>query len=375
MKLLFVIDNLRTGGAQRQLVTLAVGLQQRGHSVEVFCYAPGELLAPPLYEMRIPIRQHFKSSRFSSDVVSSLRNLIKKGQYGLALSFLTTPNLYTILAGKIFNLPRLPVVISERFCDLQQEMTFMERLPRYLYNLADHIVVNSQHQRINFENKYPRLKGRISTIYNGYDLEKFSPTLIESNNPTLKLLTIASVSRYKNGLCLIEALHVLRYLYGLLPTVSWIGRKDMAGHRLAYLREMERMIREYHLESQWQWLGERSDIVQQLQQHDVLVHPSYGEGLPNAVCEAMACARPVIISNTLDHPMLIKDGQSGYLFDWQDPRDLAQKIKIFSDLSLTQRKEMGLRGRRYAEQNLSIDRYVADYECLFSKISNGPQSH
>ena len=53
MKLLFVIDNLSTGGAQRQMVNLGVGLHQLGHQIDFFCYAPGTCsqgrFAPPRF--------------------------------------------------------------------------------------------------------------------------------------------------------------------------------------------------------------------------------------------------------------------------------------------------------------------------------------
>ena len=48
MKILCVIDNLSTGGAQRQIINLANGLHSRGHQVSIFCYAPGDMLAQHL---------------------------------------------------------------------------------------------------------------------------------------------------------------------------------------------------------------------------------------------------------------------------------------------------------------------------------------
>ncbi len=55
----------------------------------------------------------------------------------------------------------------------------------------------------------------------------------------------------------------------------------------------------------------------------------------------MSCARPVIISDTLDHPLLVTPGENGFLFDYRDPADLAEKIKIFASLPLEARREMG----------------------------------
>jgi GalNAc-alpha-(1->4)-GalNAc-alpha-(1->3)-diNAcBac-PP-undecaprenol alpha-1,4-N-acetyl-D-galactosaminyltransferase len=369
-KFLFVIDNLSTGGAQRQMVNLALGLSSRGYRVEVFCYTHGDLLAKPLIEAGILIHWHYKRSRFSLDVIFALRKLIYSGHFDVILSFLTTPNFYALLAGRFLKLNALPVIVSERFCDLPQGVDLVDRFTRQFYRIATYVVANSNHQRMNLLNKYPWLKNKISTIYNGYDLETFSPASAEPNNKPLKILAIASVSPYKNGLCLVEALNILHQRDGLNFSVDWIGQLVMMGDRLVYLNEMNQAIKKYGLDQQWQWLNQRSDIVDQLHQHDVLVHPSFGEGLPNVVCEALACARPVIVSNTLDHSQLVTDGENGFLFNCKDPQDLANKIKLFYNLSLDKRREMGLNGRKYAETHLSKKRLTDDYESLFLKCLN-----
>jgi glycosyltransferase involved in cell wall biosynthesis len=371
MNLLFVIDNLGTGGAQRQMVNLAVGLVARGHQVRVFCYSPGDKLAQPLRDVGVSIDWREKQSRYSLDVILALRHIIANGHFDAVLSFLTTPNFYALIAGRLAKGRRLPVIVSERFCDLPQGMGLMERMVRQTYRLADHVIVNSYHQMDNFAQKHPFLRSHISTIYNGYDLRSFVPPLSEPNNKPLRILCIASVSPYKNGLCLVEALNLLNKKDKGLFHVSWIGQRVMAGERLVYLREMEAKIEQYSLGEYWHWLDQRTDIVEQLQQHDVLVHPSYGEGLPNVVCEALACGRPVILSNTLDHPRLVQDGQSGYLFDWRDASDLAEKITRFTELSGEERACLGKKGRQFAEAHLSMDRYVDEYEKLFMNLLSG----
>ena len=366
-KLLFVIDNLSTGGAQRQMVNLAMGLQQCGYQVEFFCYAEGDLLAKPLYAAGIPVHWQIKTSRYSIDVIQALRKLIRQNHYDLALAFLTTPSFYAIVSGRLAA-RNLPIVVSERFTDLPGRVSRRERMTRELYRFANQVTANSYHQRDNLARKYPYLKDRLSTIYNGYDLEAFFPPDQEPLNDPLRILTIASISPYKNGLCLVEALHILREKYHLAPHVDWIGQRLRMGERLEYLNAMDSKIAEYGLKSQWQWLDQRSDIVDQMQQHDLLVHPSYGEGLPNVVCEALACGRPVVVSDVLDHARLVQDGVSGYLFNVDQPAELAERIAQFSALSAEERRAMGQSGRRFAEENLSLSRFVNDYDRLFQSL-------
>jgi GalNAc-alpha-(1->4)-GalNAc-alpha-(1->3)-diNAcBac-PP-undecaprenol alpha-1,4-N-acetyl-D-galactosaminyltransferase len=368
VKLLFVIDNLSTGGAQRQMVNLGVGLHQLGHQIDFFCYAPGDLLAGPLRAADIPVRIVQKKSRFSPDVLFALRDQIHARGYDLLLSYMTTPNVYAILATRF--LPRRPrIVISERLNDLPGKGTLMQEMSRQLYRLADHVVVNSHHQREDFVRRYRWMSGRISTIYNGVDVKLFHPPEHEPADEPFRLLSIASIALHKNGLCLLSALAVLDTEYGLCPYVSWAGQHVTDNPvRAAYIRKMDDAIAAQALGERWKWLYQQKDVIPLYHGHHALIHPSYLEGLPNVVCEALACGRPVIVSNVLDHPRLVQHGISGYLFEPQDAHDLARCIKRLHDMSADERHEMGQQGRRFAEQHLSLERLCHDYERLFEEL-------
>jgi len=369
MKILLLIDNFGTGGAQRQLVNLALGLHKRGLDVAFFCYATGSLLADEVMLANIPIHFQQKKSRFSLEIILKLRKFLRADKFDLILSFLPTPNFYAISAAQ-FLMQKPRVIVSERSYDPPTGATTINKFIRIFYIFADHITVNSRHQTENLKRNYPWLKKRISTIYNGYDLGRFSPGNNESDKEKpLKALVIASISTIKNGLCLVRALQALKQR-GIPVEVSWVGRQDMVGERLAYRKKMNAEIENLGVASQWKWLGERSDIPELLHSHDVLIHPSYGEGLPNAVCEALACGRPVILSNTLDHPYLVEDGITGYLFDWTSSDSLARAIEKFHLLKEYDKREMSKHARKFAEQNLSLESYVDQYEQLFGELIN-----
>lgn len=367
MNLLCVIDNLGTGGAQRQILNLAVGLHRRGHEVSLYCYTPGALLAHYLEKEGLRIQVELKRSRFSLDVIGNLRRHIDRGRYDAVVSFLNTPNFYNVLASRRSK-TRPAILVSERFCDMPGDPSRLELAVRQVYRWSDRVVVNSHHQRENFLRKYPWMAGRLLTIYNGYDLGEFRPRPLEPGPGGLRILAVASVSRYKNGLCLVQALDILKREHGLRPHVSWVGQRTRAGDRGAYLRDMEDLIRSAGLSDQWDWLDQRTDVAELFGRHDVLVHPSYGEGLPNVVCEAMACGRPVILSNVLDHPRLITDGVNGFLFEARDPGDLARKIRAFQALPPAERQRLGASGRDFAEKNLTLERYVGEYEELLQGL-------
>ncbi len=368
-RLLFVIDNLGSGGAQRQMAALAQGLQARGHEVEFFLYAPGDIFLPQVQEANIPVFRHLKKSRYSLDVIWALRQRIKAGRYDLVLAYMPTPSFYAILASRLIR-DGPSVVISERSYDPPEGLPWREMLARRFYRFAAHLVVNSKHQSASLRRKLPSLRNRLTTIYNGLDLDIFSPPDQEPPDQPLKLLGLAHVSPNKNVLCLVRALGILAKKYDLRPHVNWAGRHFDSSHSeyFHYLQQVNHEIAELGITAQWQWLYEQKDVASLLHEHHALVHPSYGEGLPNAVCEAMACGRPVILSNTLEHPYLIEHGISGFLFDAHDPHDLARAIKALNDLSASERHEMGRKAREFAEQHFSLQRLAEVYETLFETI-------
>jgi GalNAc-alpha-(1->4)-GalNAc-alpha-(1->3)-diNAcBac-PP-undecaprenol alpha-1,4-N-acetyl-D-galactosaminyltransferase len=368
MRLLFVIDSLSTGGAQRQMVNLALGMHSRGHSVEFFCYAPGDLLAQPLRTAGIPIYTSFKRSRYSLDAIIALRQRMRMKAYDVILSYLTTPNFYAVIARKVaFSSAKL--VVSERSFDPPNGVDFKQNIVRSTYRFSDFVITNSRHQRNNLARQYSWMENKVKTIYNGLDTCLFCPPDKDLVDQPLKLLVVSSVAPQKNGLCLIRALAILRTKYNIRPCVSWVGQHVTSiQDRYDYLQQMKKEIETNELIDQWSWLYQRNDIIKLLHQHHALVHPSYGEGLPNAVCEALACGRPVIVSDVLDHPYLVEHGMSGYLFDWKDPASLAASINHLNDLSVEQRRIMGQHGRYFAEQNLALSRLTDEYEQLFLSL-------
>ena len=98
MKLLLVIDHLGPAGAQRQLVTLGVSLKARGHVVEFFIYYPHiNHFRKVLENAGIPVHAKAKRSAYDTGPPRRLRKIIRTGKHDVALSFLTTPNIYNVL--------------------------------------------------------------------------------------------------------------------------------------------------------------------------------------------------------------------------------------------------------------------------------------
>ena len=103
-----------------------------------------------------------------------------------------------------------------------------------------------------------------------------------------------------------------------------------------------------------QWLGHRNDVRELLMQSHIVTLPSYyREGLPKSLIEAAAIGRPIITTNSYGCKDTVDDGENGFLIPIQNPKTLADKLRILiNDKSL--REKMGRCGRLKAEKEFSI---------------------
>ena len=118
------------------------------------------------------------------------------------------------------------------------------------------------------------------------------------------------------------------YLIPIIPEITakfpqvqfvWVGD----GEHQTYLTNM---LREHQVEAQVTFLGYRNDIPNLLTAADIFLFPSYQEGLPFAVLEAMVSGLPIIASDTGGIPEMISHKQNGLLFRTGNSQDMLQKL-------------------------------------------------
>lgn len=90
---------------------------------------------------------------------------------------------------------------------------------------------------------------------------------------------------------------------------------------------------------------------------DIFFYPSYHEGLPNAVLEAMACALPVVATRVGGIPDQVQEGVNGLLVEPGDPAGLAQALGRLSEAPAL-RKEMQKESYRIAVECYDMETYI-----------------
>jgi glycosyltransferase involved in cell wall biosynthesis len=360
MRIICVIDSLGSGGAQRQLVGVACGLKRRGHEVEMFVYHENGFFKPELSDSEIPVNSCLKGHRFSPAPVVALRNLVKRVRPGAVLAYLETPSLYSEFA--CIGLRQMRVIVSERNIAHAKRVSLVRRMKSRAHLLADGVVTNSSVQRAWLEGTFPYLQGRVSTIWNGVDVERFRPSSEPVRRPPSRFLGIGRVVPQKNLHYLVDALAESRER-GLDISVDWAGRADDA----SYYRELLEHVSDRGCGTRLRWLGERRDIPELLREYDGLVLPSLWEGLPNVVCEALASGLPAIVSHVSDNPKLVESGVTGLLVDPIRVESLVEAFQKFSGLPFTEVAAWRSNARRFAVENLSMDRCVSAHEAALHR--------
>ena len=365
-KLLFVIDNLGSGGAQNQMTLLASLLKREGYDIEFFIYHPGDFFKYRLEELNIRIHKFEKSTKLGLATIRQLYTLIHQKSYDAVISFLQTPSFYTALV-KHFGKSNFPLLISERFITFEKKNSLKYYLKKFSHRKASFVTTNSNHEKERLIDQGITSKDKIKTIYNVVDLDHFKPS--SHHKIHQKLLCVASVSQYKNGLCVIEAMNILKTQDKLNVSITWVGKKVFSiPERADYIKLMEDKIQDYNLMDHWSWVEPTQNIKEYYHYHDALVHPSYREGLPNVVCESLASGLPVILSDILDHPILADQGTNGFLFKYSEPKELAEAILQFYKLESLELREMQLKCRTFAEANFSAKRFASEYLQIIDKI-------
>ncbi len=132
--------------------------------------------------------------------------------------------------------------------------------------------------------------------------------------------------------------------------------------RLLYL------IHELGLEGRVRLLGDVSEEVvrRELQASDVLLHASLSEGLPNAVLEAMACARPVVVTDCGGLREAVEHGVEGLVCPRRSPEALADALRSLRDRSLG--RSMGDAGRARVVADFTLEHQIESFRHLYEGI-------
>lgn len=209
---------------------------------------------------------------------------------------------------------------------------------------------------------------RVVCIYNGVDTERFAVAPsgrlrgeLHCANGTKLVGMVANLRRDKG------------YEY-FVRSARQVADREPHSHFVAVgegsvqdLERLQNLVRELGLTSRFSFLGFRPNVPELLSDLDVFVLSSTSEGFSLATVEAMAAARPVVVTRSGGPEELIEHGRTGFLVPPGDAESMTSRVcEVLASPSLAEK--LGRNARRSVEQRFSLQRMLAEYENLYQRL-------
>ena len=134
-------------------------------------------------------------------------------------------------------------------------------------------------------------------------------------------------------------------------------------------KQLERMSDELGIGDNVEFASLQSDIPAQFHRGGLAVLPSYWEGMPNTVLEAMACGLPCIATRVSGSEDIIQHGVNGLLVEPGDYQGMAKALlQLLCDQALA--RQYGQAARVSIEQHYTIERITDSYVALYQVITS-----
>jgi glycosyltransferase involved in cell wall biosynthesis len=377
MKVLYLIDTLETGGSEQSLLNILSWFKQVKPLV---CHIyPGETLKPAFEAAGIPVISLNISGRYNFHrAIDQVTMLLRVEQPDLLHTTLFRADVIGRTAGRLSHIPVLSSFINEPYhpdrwatisTTRRLKLKAVQLIDRLTARWACHFIAVSEPTRAANCRALGIPPEKVTVIYRGRD--------------PLSFLTVSFQAKYYQRLALglpLEApvlLNVARLLQRkgqneLIQAMPLVLQKFPHAQLLiageGHDRPMlEATIKKLGLAKAVRLLGRRDDIPELLHVADLFVFPSYYEGHPGSLVEAMLAARPIVASDIPVHREAIVDRETGRLVSARNPQAIAQGVIWMLDHSI-EAERMGIQAQQTALERFQIDRIAAQHEALYERV-------
>ena len=363
----------RHGGVEGIIFHLARGLLAAGDEVHVFCDRWEHLEHERLRFHRVrPLRAGEACKVWSFD--RRLRRALDRHELDIVHGFTKTSrqDVYTDGSGTLeaferFSLPaRDPLRRILRRWGPHRRVVARLEAERYRRGSFRRVIAMSKMALGQVAGRYGLGDGEIEVVYNGVDLEAFSPAVRQRERAAVRaqlglgdvpvVLFVGNDDRRKGADLLVRA--VARAGAGDAP--RW--RCVLAG-RLRDEARLRRIAAEGGVTLDL--LGPRSDIPRLLAAADALALPSRFDIFGQVVLEAMAAGVPPLVSRAAGASELVDHDEDGWLFGADDGEGLTEGLRRLA--APDRREAMGRKARRTAEAH-SQDAHVRRVREIYAEV-------
>ena len=365
--ILQLLEGFNLGGAERKLLEL-VRCMDKDRFKTVVCSLGLQVTRKSirdefeqLRDKGVEVIEIPRKHRLDVSLIYKLVKLVKRYKIDIIMTNLFYADIMGALVGK---LTRVKAVFTWE-ASPNSEWLIPRRLISYrlLIRWCDKIISVSQDTANFLVNKRGVNPDKITVIPYGVDLDKYylgnGHTVRRKLGLNDKNKVIGVVSRLhpqKGHAVLIEASSDIIKKY---PQTKFLIIGDGS-----YRSTLESLVKRKKLKEHYIFLGSRDDIPELLQAIDIFTLPSYSEGLPNVVLEAMATQKPVVATSVGGIKEAVVNKETGLLVPPQDPVSLGEALGELLE-NPEEALEFGKKSRKRAEEYFSLKSQVESFENLF----------
>jgi glycosyltransferase involved in cell wall biosynthesis len=351
------------GGAELLLHQLCVELRSRGHRVVAVGPEHGEgWLSARLHAAGIERRAFDLRRSLDPAALRALVRMLEAARAEAVHSHEFTMAVYGCAAARWL---RLPHVITMHGDQGVTRAWRRRAALRWAFRHSRAALAVSEHTRRAMEQRLGLRPGAMGVVYNGIPVPSGRRESVRRElrlaDDELLVLAVGSLRPNKGHRVLLEA------LAGLPPAGRW--RLAIAGQG-EEAEPLAREARRLRVEERLHLLGQRDDVADVHAAADVFAMPSYSEGLPLALLEAMFAGSAIVASGVGGIPEAVTDGVEALLTLPGDPEALRGALaRVLSDAPL--RRQLGDAAKRRALAEFRIERMADRYEALYRSETTG----
>lgn len=364
MKILHLTTHLNLGGITQYILSASVSLRKKGH--EIYVASSGgemeeEFKKKGLRHRSFDIRT---KSELSPKIYLALPALIRWVREEKIDLIHAHTRITQVMAAWIAWLTKVPfVTTSHGFYKLRLGRRILPAWGRRVVAISEPV---GHHLRDNFHVSPEKIR----IVYNGVDLPDFvsrfarhQPELVRSKyripGPAHVIGTTARLVPDKGHEYLIRA---VKSLGGEIKDLYLIIVGDGR-----YRKFLETLTKNLNLQDRVVFTGNLKDVSEPLAAMDIFVLPAiWREGFGLSIAEAMACCKPVIVTNIWALNTLIHNRINGFLVEPRSVADLAGAIRLLIQEPAI-RDGIARAGQRTAELKFSLERMVDELEDVYEE--------